>query len=92
MRSVAARDLFEEEKRHHSRVRCMETIRAYAKIRPITGETHAAILNAATEAAQTKQELADIINVIIEELVRQRFELPAFSPLRRWRNCKVGGA
>ncbi|NHZ66818.1 DUF4158 domain-containing protein [Massilia genomosp. 1] len=81
--SIPARDLLEEEKRHHSRVRCMESIRAYVKIRPITGETHTAILSAATEAAQTKQELADIINVIIEELVRQRFELPAFTTLNR---------
>jgi hypothetical protein len=34
-------------------------------------------------AAQTMQELADIINVVIEELVCQRFELPAFSALHR---------
>lgn len=27
--------------------------------------------------------MADIINVIIEELIRQRFELPAFSTLNR---------
>jgi len=33
--------------------------------------------------AQTKHELADIINVVIEELIRQRFELPAFSTLNR---------
>jgi hypothetical protein len=36
---------------------------------------YSAIQDAATEAAQTKHELADIINVVIEELVRQRFEL-----------------
>ncbi len=37
----------------------------------------------ALEAAQTKEHLADIINVMIEELVCQRFELPAFSRLDR---------
>ncbi len=83
VRSIEARYLREEEERHHSRLRCMEAIRAYAKIKPITDETHATILSAATAAAQNKQELAHIINVIIEELVRQRFELPAFSTLNR---------
>lgn len=83
MGSIPARDLLEEEKRHHSRVRCMEAIRAYVKIRPITIETNNAILSAATQAAQTKQELPDIINVVIEELIRQRFELPAFTTLNR---------
>ena len=61
----------------------MEAVRAYAKIKPSTDETHAANLNAATEAALTKQELADTINVIIEELVRQRYQLPASSPRNR---------
>ena len=35
------------------------------------------------KAALTQQDLADLINVAIEELVRQRFELPAFSTLKR---------
>lgn len=34
-------------------------------------------------AAATKQDLADLINAAIEELVRQRFELPAFSTFIR---------
>ena len=34
-------------------------------------------------AAQTKSDLADLINVALEELVRQRMELPAFSTLLR---------
>ena len=33
------------------------------------------------EAAQTKEELADIINVAIEELVRASYELPGFTTL-----------
>ncbi|MDQ3230363.1 MAG: Tn3 family transposase, partial [Pseudobdellovibrionaceae bacterium] len=37
------------------------------------------LANAATEAATTKEDIADIINVAIEELVRQRYELPGFS-------------
>src|SRR5262249_17861011 len=35
------------------------------------------------DAAQIKDDLADLINVGIEELVRQRYELPGFSTLRR---------
>ena len=37
----------------------------------------------AREAAATKQELEDIINVLIEELVRQKYELPGFTQLVR---------
>ena len=35
------------------------------------------------EAARTKNDLADIINVAIEELVRHRYELPIFNTLVR---------
>lgn len=38
---------------------------------------------AALEAAQTKENLADIINRIIEEIFRQRYELPAYQSLVR---------
>jgi len=81
-RSVTQKDLHEHEK-SNTRQRFIENIRAYVNIKPITKETNHAIQVAATQAAQTKQELADIINVVIEELIRQRFELPAFSHLNR---------
>ncbi len=38
---------------------------------------------ALAEATTTKYELEDLINVAIEQLVRQRFELPAFDTLNR---------
>jgi hypothetical protein len=41
------------------------------------------MLVAMREAARTKQELADLINVAIEELVRKKYELPAFDTLVR---------
>ncbi|WP_136419061.1 Tn3 family transposase [Herbaspirillum sp. ST 5-3] len=81
-RSVAQRDLLAEE-RSQSRRRFVEAIRDFLKIAPVTKETDRLILATALEAAQTKQDLADIINVVIEELIRQRYELPAFSKLRR---------
>jgi hypothetical protein len=35
------------------------------------------------EAARTKHELADRMHVALEELVRQRYQLPAFPALAR---------
>lgn len=81
-RAVATRELLALEK-SNTRQRFMEAIREHLKIKPISKDTDAAILNAAQNAAQTKQDLADIVNVIIEELIRQRFELPAFSGINR---------
>jgi hypothetical protein len=43
----------------------------------------AVMVEAMTVAAQTKHDLADLINVAIEELVKAKFELPAFSTLQR---------
>ena len=41
------------------------------------------IIQTCFQAARTREDLPDIINVAIEELVRQRYELPAFSALLR---------
>ncbi len=41
------------------------------------------ILETCLEASRTRDDLPDIINMAIEELVRQRYELPAFSTLLR---------
>jgi hypothetical protein len=37
----------------------------------------------ASESAQTKVELPDIVNVLIEELLRRRYELPPLAALLR---------
>ena len=63
--------------------RLLEQVRRFLGIQAITGATTGVIASVAREAAQTKHELADIINVVIEQLVRQRFELPGFSTLYR---------
>ena len=39
-------------------------------------------IDAVREAAQTKEDLSDIINVAIDELVRQSFELPGFTKIQ----------
>lgn len=67
----------------HTRSRHLGLIRERLRI---TAYSHAArhvLFAAGLEAAQTKEDLADIINVMIETLVRQRYELPAFSTLER---------
>ena len=39
--------------------------------------------DACREAARTRDDLADIINIALEDLVRQRYELPAFNTVLR---------
>ncbi|MDE2422485.1 MAG: Tn3 family transposase [Gammaproteobacteria bacterium] len=58
-------------------------IREYLKVSeyPINGLQ--VVEESMTDAAQVMDNPADIINVAIEELVRQRIELPAFSTLDR---------
>ncbi|WP_254902933.1 DUF4158 domain-containing protein [Halomonas sp. CSM-2] len=56
----------------------LDTVRQQVNIKAFTVEGKAIVRELAREAATTKQDLADIINVVIEELVRQRFELPGF--------------
>jgi hypothetical protein len=41
------------------------------------------IVDACREAARTRDDLADIINIALEDLVRQRYELPAFNTVLR---------
>lgn len=66
-----------------SKKRHLTIIRDYLKITAYGEETRKIIIVVATEAAKTKDNDADIINIIIEELVRQRYELPSFSTLER---------
>lgn len=66
-----------------SRYRHHKSLREYVGIRvlDVAGETW--LHEQALQAAQTKQELPDIINVLIEELIQRRFELPGFTQLFR---------
>lgn len=63
--------------RHIPLIRQTLHVQAYGK------EARHAMLLAMSEAARTKEELADLINVAIEELVRKKYELPAFDTLVR---------
>jgi hypothetical protein len=63
--------------------RHLAAIREYLHVRPYGPAARHAMIGALAEAASTKHELEDLINVGIEQLVRQRFELPAFDTLNR---------
>ena len=69
--------------RSGSRQRHLKEIRKILKISPYDAHSKGIIEQAVIHASQTKEDLADIINVAIEELIRQRHELPAFSTLQR---------
>jgi len=66
-----------------TRRRHVSAIRDFVQIRAFDEIAKKALLDATREASLTKEDLADIINVGIEELVRLRFELPAFSTIHR---------
>jgi TnpA family transposase len=58
-------------------------LRAFLDIKPFEVRDHAWLKDIALQASTTKQELSDIINVMIEELAHHRFELPTFAFLLR---------
>jgi TnpA family transposase len=67
----------------HYRYRYRQLIRAYLQVKAYSdGGVHLA-WQAAEQAAYTMSDPADLINVAIEQLIEQRFELPAFSTLDR---------
>ncbi|CAA9333761.1 MAG: Mobile element protein, partial [uncultured Chloroflexia bacterium] len=61
--------------RHHATIRSYLKVTAYGK-----QARHVAVV-AVYQAAQVMNHPADLINVALAELIRQRYELPAFSTL-----------
>lgn len=58
-------------------------LRAFLNVRPLDSAGRDWLGTVAETAAQTKHIVPDIVNVMLEELVHHRFELPAFSTLER---------
>ncbi|MBT9100267.1 DUF4158 domain-containing protein [Methylovulum psychrotolerans] len=58
-------------------------IRSYLNVSQFESEAHKLLRQALVDAALTKDDLADIINVGVETLVKYRYELPAFGTLLR---------
>jgi len=46
-------------------------------------QTEGLVIEWANDVAETKEDLADIINVLIEKLIKERYELPSFRDLKR---------
>ena len=66
-----------------TRQRHLSAIRAYLQVAPWGPVARRVMLGALREAARTKNDLADLINAALDELVHQRYELPAFDTLDR---------
>lgn len=69
--------------RSGSRRRHLKVVRDCLGVTAYGEAAQKTMVEAMTTAAQTKHDLADLINVAIEELVKAKFELPAFSTLVR---------
>jgi TnpA family transposase len=63
------------------RVRLAALVRGYVGVTCYDREARGIAARACIEAARTRDDLADIVNAGIEELLRQRRELPAFGAL-----------
>ena len=63
--------------RHH------QTIREYLRVTPWNQNARRLVIKNVSAAAETMDNPADLINVALETLLKERFELPAFSTLDR---------
>jgi hypothetical protein len=67
--------------RSGTRQRHIPLIRAAQQLKPYGPAARTCLLKAMIEAARTKEDLADLMNIALEELARQCFELPPFATL-----------
>lgn len=61
----------------------LAVVRQFLDVKPFAAEGKALLCVTFNEAALTKEDVADIVNVGIEILLRNRYELPAFDTLVR---------
>ncbi len=66
-----------------SRQRYRDAIREHLGVKPFGDDARKVAAEAMARAAATMDDPADLVNVAVEELVKERFELPAFSTLDR---------
>lgn len=69
-----------------TRARHNNMIRLFLSIKPFNSKAKQTIANTLEIAAKTKDESFDLINIAIEELIKNRYELPAFATLDRLTN------
>jgi len=78
--------LLDDSKQKPTRSRYRKTIRKYLKCKSYAEDGIDHVKKIITSAAYTMSDPADLINVAIEELVKENIELPAFSTLDRLTN------
>jgi hypothetical protein len=61
----------------------MQKIREFLQIKSFSDESRGILKDALDESAKTKEDIVDIINAGIEEMIRNRCELPTFDTLVR---------
>lgn len=66
-----------------ARTTLITALRRYLNVRPLDDQGRAWLRHVAETAADSRHVVADIINVMLEELVHHRYELPGFSTLDR---------
>jgi TnpA family transposase len=69
--------------RSSGRTALMAALRRFLDVRPLDDAGRAWLQHVAESAADTRHVVADIINVMLEELVHHRYELPGFATLDR---------
>ena len=66
-----------------ARFRHMDLVRFYLGVTPFADAARKLMLRTSLASSRVREDLADIVNMAIEELIRQRYELPGFSTLFR---------
>ena len=61
----------------------MDLVRFYLGVTPFADTARKLMLRTSLASSRVREDLADIVNMAIEELIRQRYELPGFSTLFR---------
>lgn len=82
-RKRPSRTALKTYERSDKRMRHLNDIRKALEIRPFTPKDQPWLKAIAEQHAETKELVSDIINVMLEELVHHRFELPGFPTLDR---------
>ncbi len=65
-----------------ARHRHIARIREYLGVKKFDETAHSILSATVRQAALLREDLVDIINIVIEELVRRRYELPPFPTLQ----------
>ena len=77
------RTLLEKYEKKRVRENHLHLIRRHLNVNSYTGGGNASLEKGLRQAVATREDLADIINMGIEILVRDRFELPSFKTILR---------